>query len=172
LAIAETTSFLANQIKSQIELRLILTPFHLRPLSAGTRRARLMTEAAGRPSSTVLPVTSRAQSQPASPPRRLAAARSAPALRAATERQHRLYRSQNGSWWELEAHSLRGVHRDGIVVVERVDELPVLVGKRRRVHDVGGWRFQMLGTRPSRVPLTRSRDLAKRIELRGGCAFE
>jgi hypothetical protein len=55
------------------------------------------------------------------------------------------------------------VHRDGIVVVERVEELPVLVGKRRMVHDVGGWRVQMLEIRPSRDALTRSRGLANRI---------
>jgi hypothetical protein len=59
-----------------------------------------------------------------------------------------------------EAHSgggpsvLRGVHRDGIVVVERVEELPVLVSNRRMVHDVGGWRVQMLKIRPSRDALT------------------
>jgi hypothetical protein len=92
-----------------------------------------------------------------------------PAARCA---KHRLCRSQNGPWWELEALSLRGVHRDGIVVVERVEELPVLVVKRRMVHDVGGWRFQMLETRPSLVALTRTRGLANIIELRGGCAFE
>jgi hypothetical protein len=153
-------------------MRLILTPFHLRPLSARTRRARLETEAVVRPS----PVTSRAPSQPASPPRRLAArraaARSAPASRAAIEPQHRLYCSQNGSWWELDAHSLRGVHRDGIVVAERVEKFPVLVGKRRIVHDVGGWRLQMLEIRPSREALTSSRDSANRIDLRCGCAFE
>jgi hypothetical protein len=44
---------------------------------------------------------------------------------------------------------LRGVHRDRIVVVERVEELPVLVGKHRIVHDVGGWRVQMLEIRHS-----------------------
>jgi hypothetical protein len=48
---------------------------------------------------------------------------------------------------------LRGVHRDRIVVVERVEELPVLVGKHRIVHDVGGWRVQMLEIRPSRDAL-------------------
>jgi hypothetical protein len=59
-----------------------------------------------------------------------------------------------------EAHSgggpsvLRGVHRDGIVVVERVEELPVLVCKHRMVHDVGGWQVQMLTIRPSRDALT------------------
>jgi hypothetical protein len=59
-----------------------------------------------------------------------------------------------------EAHSgggpsvLRGVHRDGIVVAERVEELPVLVCKRRMALDVGGWRVQMLKIRPSRDALT------------------
>jgi hypothetical protein len=47
------------------------------------------------------------------------------------------------------ARVLGGVHRDGIVVVERVEELPVLVGKHRMVHDVGGRRVQMLEIRPS-----------------------
>jgi hypothetical protein len=151
-------------------MRLSLKPFHSRPLSAGTRRARDLRreQQLARP----LPSPPSPAARSHSPPRRLAAARSAPASRAATEPQHPLYRSQNGSWWELEAHSLRGVHRDGIVVVERVEELPVLVGKRRMVHGVGGWRVQMLETRPSRVALTRSRGLANRIELRGGCSFE
>jgi hypothetical protein len=49
---------------------------------------------------------------------------------------------------------LRGVHRDRIVVVERVEELPVLVGKHLIVHDVGGWRVQILEIRPSRDALT------------------
>jgi hypothetical protein len=61
---------------------------------------------------------------------------------------------------------MRGVHRDGIAVVERVEELPVLVGKHRMVHDVGGWRVQMLKIMLSRDALTRSRRLANRIELR------
>jgi hypothetical protein len=51
---------------------------------------------------------------------------------------------------------LRGVHRDGIVVVERVEELAVLVRKCRMVHDVGGWRVKMLEIRPSRDTLMRS----------------
>jgi hypothetical protein len=49
---------------------------------------------------------------------------------------------------------LRGVHRDRIVVVERVEELPVLIGKHRIVHDFGGWRVQMLEIRPSGDALT------------------
>jgi hypothetical protein len=48
---------------------------------------------------------------------------------------------------------LWGVHRDRIVVVKGV-ELPVLVGTHRIVHDVGGWRVQMLETKPSRDALT------------------
>jgi hypothetical protein len=47
---------------------------------------------------------------------------------------------------------LRGFHRDRIVL-ERVEELPVLVGKHRTVHDVGGRRVQMLEIRPSRDAL-------------------
>jgi hypothetical protein len=67
----------------------------------------------------------------------------------------------------LDAHSLRAprgghaggpsvprsVHRDGIVVVERVEELPVLIGNHRKVHDVGGWRLQKLEIRPSQDAL-------------------
>jgi hypothetical protein len=47
----------------------------------------------------------------------------------------------------------RSVHRDGIVVVERVEEL-VLIGTHRKVHDVGGWRLQKLEIKPSRDALT------------------
>jgi hypothetical protein len=112
----------ANRIVSycpaiaQAEMRLILTPFHLRPLSAGTRRARLETQAEAR--TYHRPQTARRHS----PPRRLAAARSAPVSRAATEPQHRLYRPQNGSCWGLDAHSLRaprGGHAGGPVPAAR-----------------------------------------------------
>jgi hypothetical protein len=48
---------------------------------------------------------------------------------------------------------LWGVHRDHIVVVEGVEELPVLVGIHRIVHDVGGRRVQMLEIKPSRDDL-------------------
>jgi hypothetical protein len=97
-------------------MRLILTPFHLRPLSAGTRRARLETEAEARPYHR--PQAARRHS----PRRRLAAARSAPASRAATEPQRRLYRPQNGLCWGLDAHSLRtprGGHAGGPVPAAR-----------------------------------------------------
>jgi hypothetical protein len=100
----------------QGEMRLILTPFHLRQLSAGTRRARLETEAEARPSHP--PPAARRHI----PPRRLAVACSARASRAATEPQHRLYRRQNGSWWELDAHALRaplGGHAGGPVAAVR-----------------------------------------------------
>jgi hypothetical protein len=49
---------------------------------------------------------------------------------------------------------LWGVHRDRIVIVEGVEELPVLVGIHRIAHDVGGWRVQILEIKPSRDALT------------------
>jgi hypothetical protein len=64
---------------------------------------------------------------------------------------------------------LRGVHHDGIVVVKRGEVQPVLVGKHRMGHDVGGWRVEMLEIRLSRDALTM---VANRIELRAWCAFE
>jgi hypothetical protein len=51
-------------------MRLILTPFHLRPLSAGTRRARLMTKVAAR---RPIPSTPLPAARSHSPPRRPAA---------------------------------------------------------------------------------------------------
>jgi hypothetical protein len=64
---------------------------------------------------------------------------------------------------------LWGVHRDRIVVVEGVEELPVLVGIHRIVHDIGGWRVQMLEIKSSRDTLTM---VSEEIELRAGCTFE
>jgi hypothetical protein len=49
---------------------------------------------------------------------------------------------------------LWGVLRDRIVVVEGVEELPVLVGIHRLVYDVCGWRVLMLEIKPSRDALT------------------
>jgi hypothetical protein len=72
-------------------------------VSAGSRRsrrARLETEVAA-------PIPPSQAARRHSLPRRLAVSRSAPASRAATQSQYRLYRPQNGSWWELDAHSLR-----------------------------------------------------------------
>jgi hypothetical protein len=64
---------------------------------------------------------------------------------------------------------LWGVHRDRIVVVEGVEELPLLVGVHRIVHDVGGWRVQMLEIKSSRDTLTMVSDenrIARRVHLR------
>jgi hypothetical protein len=63
-------------------------------VSAGSRRSRLETEEAARPPIPPSPATRRH-----SPPRSLAATRSGPASRAATQPQHRLYRPHNASFW-------------------------------------------------------------------------
>jgi hypothetical protein len=53
---------------------------------------------------------------------------------------------------------LRRVHRDGMVVIERVDALPVLVCKHRMVHDASGWHVRMHEGRLSRDALTMVRE--------------
>jgi hypothetical protein len=162
-------------------MRLILTPFHLRPLSAGTTRARLETEAEARPYHP--PQAARRHS----PPRRLVAARSAPASRAATEPQHRLYRPQNGSWWGLDAHSIsapRGGHAGGPEAAARVCSavsivMPSSSSGLKNCHYSSAkntdWCLTLAGgvSRCSRSGLREmlSPGLANRIELRCRCAF-
>jgi hypothetical protein len=146
---------------AQGEKRLILKPFHFRPLSAGIRRARLETETEARPSPRHQPCVVTARPA-ASPPRAARRPRAQPLSPNIVCTVRRMGRGEG-----LDAHSLRatrgpvaaaracrGDYRDRSVVGEGVEELPVLVGKHRIVHDVGGWRVLMLEIRPSRDALT------------------